>query len=104
MSTNIVLLIVAGMLIFAALRVYYAYMKIANELYARLVEDSASEGTKKSPYTIRRIYSTYASRDYYYIYNGNECVTTKNFYTAKEAQISMNELEQLGGYQKTKVV
>ena len=107
MSTNIVLLIVACMLIFAALRVYYGYMKIVNELYIRLVEDSATSatsGTKKSPYTIRRIYSTYAGKDYFYIYNGNECVTTKNFYTAKEAQISMNELEQLGGYQKTKVV
>lgn len=104
MSTdNIVLLVVAAMLMFSAMRVYYGYMKIANELYIRLVDDSATAGTKKSPYNIRRVYSTYAGKDCYYIYNGNECVTTKNFYTAKDAQASMNELEQLGGFQKTKV-
>lgn len=104
MTTNIVLLIVATMLIIAAMRVYFGYMKIANELYIRLVEDSATAGTKKSPYNIRRVYSTYAGKDCFYIYNGNECVTTKNFYNAKDAQVSMNELEQLGGFQKTKVV
>ena len=104
MSTNIVLLIVACMLIFAALRVYYGYMKIANELYARLVEDSANAGSKKSPYSIRRVYSSYVGKDCYYIYNGDEAITHKSFWTAKDAQVSMNELEQLGGYVKTKVV
>lgn len=104
MSTNIVLLIVAGMLVFAALLVYFGHKKITNELYARIVEDSATAGTKKSPYTIRRQHSSYSGLDYYYIYEGENVVQTKNFHTAKEAQVSMNELEQLGGYQKTKVV
>lgn len=104
MSSNIVLLIVAGMLIFAALRVYFGYMKITNELYARLIEDTSLAGIKKSPYSIRRIYSSYLSRDCYYIYKGDEVVQTKSFYALKDAQISMNELEQLSGYQKTKVV
>ena len=108
MTTNIVLLIVAAMLTFAAVRVYFGYMKIANELYIRLVEDMNSDeidrGKGKSPYTIKREYSSYSSRDYYYIQKNGSTVNTKSFSTAKEAQTSMNELEQLEGFRKTKVV
>ena len=108
MSTNIVLLIIAGMFLVAAMFMYFGYLKIANELFIRLVceqEDKFdSDGVRKSPYSIKRIYSTDYGRDYYYIYEGKIKVRTPTFRSAKDAQLSMNELEKIGGYPLTEIV
>lgn len=104
MSTNLVLLIVAGMLMLTVIIMHVISKRLAKELYHQMVECTKSEGANVSPYTIRREYSTYAGCDYYYIYKGNQRLDTQLFREAKAAQTSMNELEQLGGYKKTKVI
>lgn len=100
MSTTIILLIITSILSCSAVLIYFGYMKISNELYARLVE---SDGSIKSPYRIKRSYSPSCDKNYYFIYRNNDLVPTKPFTSLIEAQESMNELEQLGGYKKTKV-
>ncbi|AFC21916.1 hypothetical protein GAP32_459 [Cronobacter phage vB_CsaM_GAP32] len=104
MSTNSVLLIIAGMLLVTLIIMYFISKRLAKDLFLKTFDQNEKESTTPSPYTIRREYITYSGRDYYYIYKGNQRVDTQTFVTAKAAQISMNELEQLGGYKKTKVV
>lgn len=99
-----VLLIVAGMLMLTVIIMHVISKRLAKELYRQFVEYTESDGTDVSPYSIRRMYSTYSGRDFYYIYKGNVRIETASFQNAKAAQTSMNELEQLGGYKKTKVV
>lgn len=107
MTTNIVLLIVAAMLLVAAMFSYFGYLRIANNLFVRLVEqpEPPKPGElKTTPYRITRYWNKYQNKDLYYIYKGNTHHVDRAFSTAKEAQISLNELEQLEGYTQTKVV
>lgn len=107
MITQIMLLIVVIALIVAASLVYIAKVSIAAHMYMKLVKPETIEvddyGLKKSPYTIKRYYSNYSSCDYYRITNGNNTVDTETFYTLNTAIKSMNELEKIGGYKKTKL-
>lgn len=104
MTTNIVLLIVSVLLLAAALFSYFGYLRIASILYVRLVEEPKPGELKQSPYRITRYWNTYQNKDLYYIYKGNTMHVDRRFSTAKEAQTSLNELEQLEGYTHTKVV
>jgi hypothetical protein len=107
MTTNIVLLIVAGMLLIAAVFVYFGYLKIANSLYIRVVETPPPlkpGELKPSPYRIVRLYNQTNCKDFYYIYRGSTQHVNRRFETAKEAQDSMNELELLAGFIQTKLV
>ncbi len=107
MTTNIVLLIVSVLLLAAAMFSYFGYLRISSILYVRLVEEPEPPKPgelKQSPYRIARYWNTYQNKDLYYIYKGNTMHVDRRFSTAKEAQTSLNELEQLEGYTHTKVV
>lgn len=104
MTTDIVLLIVSVLLIAAAMFSYFGYLRISSILYVRLVEQPEPGELKPSPYRISRYWDKYVEIDHFYIYKGSTMHVDRRFYTAKEAQTSLNELEQLEGYTNTKVV
>ena len=107
MITQIILLIVVLALVVAASLVYIANKQIAANMYMKLVkpEEIATDesGLKKSPYNIKREYSSYRSCDLYRIRNGSVTITTETFYSLNSAIKSMNELENIGGYKQTKL-
>lgn len=107
MTTNIVLLIVSVLVLAAAMFSYFGYLRISNNLYVRLVEQSESpnhDKLKQSPYRIVRYWNKNTYEYLYYIYKGSKKHVDRRFYSATEAQSSLNELEKLEGYIQTKVV
>lgn len=107
LTINAVLLIVAVLLLATALFMYFGYLKIASELYERVAFETTEyddSNLPNSPYRMEREYSTSDECDKYYIYKGSFKATYQEFSTAKKAQKSMNELEQIGGFKRSKVV
>ena len=108
MSIEIVLLIVSLVLIAAAMFSFFGYIKISNAMFERLTgkvdETRNQESLKQSPYKIVRFYKEYNGRNVYLIYKSGSKATLQEFSSPKEAQTSMNELETLEGYKRTKVV
>lgn len=111
LTLNAVLLIVAVLLLASAVLVYFGYLKIANELYERVSFETTEYDDStlpNSPYKIIREYDSYNETNIFRVsktVNGSDYnVSSEKFSTAKKAQKSMNELEQIGGFKRSKVV